>query len=202
MDAMVARQLNDHAAQTRPCGCCVLLLACVVYVPRWSSKYSSPYQVTNESALSSSLSKKSSTELPMCTRGSEADGVADATAPAKLLNMLPGRTAATITLAEHEEGRVSPGPWTCAARCFRLTSPSCASAVYRLRRRHVADGLEAIERHPVEGGVGNLLMLFQLSFWVRNRFMPARRQSWGSWLEYPKVSGEPERLAAASKLLS
>ncbi len=37
-----------------------------------------------------------------------------------------------------------------------------------LRRRHVAHDLAPVQGDPVEGRVGNLLMLFQLSFWVKS----------------------------------
>jgi hypothetical protein len=37
--------------------------------------------------------------------------------------------------------------------------------------------------------LGKLLMLFQLSFWVKKYFMPADRANCGSWALYPKVSG-------------
>lgn len=36
---------------------------------------------------------------------------------------------------------------------------------------------------------GKVFTRFQLSFCVRNRLIPQPRISWGSWAEYPNVSG-------------
>lgn len=53
--------------------------------------------------------------------------------------------------------------------------------------------LQQPQVHPWGGReaqlTGKVFTRFQLSFCVRNRLIPQPRISWGSWAEYPNVSG-------------
>lgn len=60
-------------------------------------------------------------------------------------------------------------------------------------RSSPADRLQQPQVHPLARGeaqlTGKVFTRFQLSFCVRNRLIPQPHISWGSWAEYPNVSG-------------
>ena len=86
----------------------------------------------------------------------EADLVADASAPAQLLDVLPCRTAAAVTLAEDDErGRVLIQ--RLVLRHAALDVAEVGLRRVRLRRWHVTDDLAAVEGDPVESGVRELV---------------------------------------------